>query len=224
MDPALAPLLVPSCPLPSAEGRLEEIAPLTGPDFGAALGFALARLEEYKDSRPLVLAIPRAWLSERGRPFAQGIAQGAGITASRLLLIAPPKPAQALWALEEALKSGAVAGGLGLAAEVGFVITRRLDFAARAGRAAAILLRPKPADDLSAAHLRWRIGSLASAMDDLDARSPGRARWRADLVRRRDGPPKTWDVEQDDETHRLRLAAGLAGDGLVADARTLTAA
>ena len=224
MDTATAPLPVHPSPLPSADGRLEEIAPLTGADFGAAFGFALARLQEHKDSRPIVLAMPRAWLSERGRPFAQGIAQGAGIAAGRLLLIAPPKPAQALWALEEALKSGAVAGGLGLAAEVGFVTTRRLDFAARAGRASAVMLRSGPADDLSAAHLRWRLSTLASTTDEWDARSPGRARWRADLVRRRDGPPQTWDVEQDDETHCLRLAAGLAGDGLVPDARTLTAA
>jgi protein ImuA len=220
MDLALANLPASPFLLPPTGERLEEVAPLAGPDFGAAFGFALARLQERQDPRPIVIAMPRPWLSERGRPFAQGIGLGAG----RLLLIAPAKEAQALWALEEALKSGAVAGGLGIAAEVGFVTTRRLDFAAKAGRATAVLLRPKPASDLSAAHLRWRISPLASGLDDLDARAPGAVRWRADLVRRRDGPPRRWDVEQDNETRRLRLAAGLAGDGLVADGRALTAA
>ncbi len=220
MDTASPRLSAPNAPLPLAGERLEEVAPLTGPDFACAFGFALARLGEGADSRPVVITASRAWLNERGRPFAQGI----GVAGGRLLLVATAKEGQALWALEEALKSGAVAGGLGIAEEVGFVTTRRLDFAAKTGRAAAVLLRPRPVEDLSAAHLRWRISPLASAADLLDARSPGAVRWRADLVRRRDGPPKTWDVEQDDETHRLRLAAGLAGDGLVADGRTVAAA
>jgi protein ImuA len=207
-------------PLPLAGERLEEVAPLTGPDFACAFGFALARLAEAADPRPMVITASKTWLNERGRPFAQG----TGVAGSRLLLVATAKEDQALWALEEALKSGAVAGGLGIAEEIGFVTTRRLDFAAKAGRASAVLLRPKPVEDLSAAHLRWRISPLASAADLLDIRSPGAVRWRADLVRRRNGPPRTWDVEQDDETHRLRLAAGLAGDGLVADGWAVAAA
>lgn len=220
MDTAPSRLSAPDVPLPSAGERLEEVAPLTGPDFACAFGFALARLEETADPRPIVITASRTWLNERGRPFAQGI----GVAGGRLLLVATAKEDQALWALEEALKSGAVAGGLGIAEDVGFVTTRRLDFAAKAGRAAAVLLRPRPVEDLSAAHLRWRISPLASAADPLDARSPGAVRWRADLVRRRDGPPMAWNVEQDDETHRLRLAAGLAGDGLVADGWTVAAA
>jgi protein ImuA len=205
---------------PLAGERLEEVAPVTGPDFAAALGFALARLAERIDPRPIVITAAKSWLNERGRPFAQGL----GMAGGRLLLVATAKEGQALWALEEALKSGAVAGGLGIAAEVGFVTTRRLDFAAKAGGAAAVLLRPTPVEDLSAAHLRWRISPLASAADPLDAKAPGAIRWRADLVRRRDGPPRTWTMEQDDETHRLRLADRLAGDGLVADGWAVAAA
>jgi protein ImuA len=220
MDTASPRLSAPDAPLPLAGERLEEVAPLTGTDFACAFAFALARLGEAVDPRPIVITASKAWLNERGRPFAQGI----GVAGGRLLLVATAKESQALWALEEALKSGAVAGGLGIAEDVGFVTTRRLDFAAKAGRAAAVLLRPRPVEDLSAAHLRWRISPLASATDPLDARSPGAVRWRADLVRRRDGPPMAWNVEQDDETHRLRLAAGLAGDGLVADGWTVAAA
>ena len=206
--------------LPKVGERLEEVAPEQGADFAAAFGFALSRLGERDDPRPLMLTAPQAWLSERGRPFAQGLA----IDPSRLFLVAAAKESQALWALEEALKSGAVAGGMALAGQASFVMTRRLDFAAKSGCCAAILLRPSPPVDLSAAHLRWRIGSLISASDPDDPRAPGAACWRADLVRRRDGPPASFVVEQDDETHRLRLAAGLAGDGLVQDSRAVIAA
>ena len=158
--------------LPKVGERLEEVAPEQGADFAAAFGFALSRLGERDDPRPLMLTAPQAWLSERGRPFAQGLA----IDPSRLFLVAAAKESQALWALEEALKSGAVAGGMALAGQASFVMTRRLDFAAKSGCCAAILLRPSPPVDLSAAHLRWRIGSLISASDPDDPRAPGAAR------------------------------------------------
>jgi protein ImuA len=191
-----------------------------------AFAFAFQRLLQQAgedDRRPFVFAASRHWLRERGRPCAQGLAWRAGGRA-RLILIAPTKEAEALWALEEALKSGAVAGGVAGVEQVPFVMTRRLDFAARTGRAAAVLLRPSPPDDLSAAHLRWRVTGLASTPHPLDAKSPGVSRLEADLVRRRDGPPGVYLMEAEDETHRLRLAAGLAGDGLVQDGRAVAAA
>jgi protein ImuA len=191
-----------------------------------AFAFAFQRLLQQAgedDRRPFVFAASRHWLRERGRPCAQGLARRAGGRA-RLILIAPAKEAEALWALEEALKSGAVAGGMAGVEQVPFVMTRRLDFAARAGKATAVLLRPSPPDDLSAAHLRWRVTSLASTAHPLDAKSPGVSRLEADLVRRRDGAPGTYLMEAEDETHRLGLAAGLAGDGLVTDGRTVAAA
>ena len=191
-----------------------------------AFAFAFQRLMQQageKDRRPFVFAASRNWLRERGRPCAQGLARRAGGRA-RLILIAPNKEAEALWALEEALKSGAVAGGVAGVEQVPFVMTRRLDFAARAGRATAVLLRPRPPEDLSAAHLRWRVTSLASTAHPLDAKSPGASRLEAEIVRRRDGPPGLYLLEAEDETHRLRLAAGLAGDGLVPDGRAVAAA
>lgn len=194
---------------------------MDGRDFAAAFGFALARLKGLEDERPLLICAPRNQLSEFGWPFAQGVLRN---NPARLLLAAPAREAQALWALEEGLKSGALAGGLVLAERPDFVMTRRLDFAAKAGGAMAVVLRARPPGDLSAARLRWRISALPSAGRPLDPRAPGHARMRAELVRRRDGPPATWDVEVEDETHHLRLAARLAGDGLVADGRTAAAA
>ena len=75
--------------------------------------------------------------------------------------------------------------------------------------------------DLSAARMRWRIATAASApilIDGalFDEASPGPPRLVAELVRRRSGPPGIWELEQDDETGGFRVVAGLADHGLAA--------
>jgi len=202
-------------PYPQACEPLEEVGAAEPADAAAAFAFALSRLIALQSMRPLVLVTTAAWLRERGRPFARGVAAwGAG--PERLIWVQAEREEQALWALEEALKSGAVAGGLVTAERPAFVTTRRLEFAARAGRAAGIILRTGDGGDLSAARRRWRIAARGSGLDPYDAAAPGTPRLRADLTRRRDGPPAAWDLELDDETHGLRVVAGLADHGLAA--------
>jgi protein ImuA len=206
--PAPDPTLFPSVCEP-----LEEAAAAEPADAAAAFAFALGRLAGPEDKRPIVLVTTGLWLRERGRPFARGLA-GWGLGPERLIWIRADKEGEALWALEEALKSGAVAGGLASVEAPPFVATRRLDFAARAGGALGVLLRAGPTGDLSAARRRWRIKAGPSGLHQFDPAAPGRVRLEAELVRRRDGPPGAWTLEQDDETGRLGVVAGLAGHGL----------
>ncbi len=212
-DPAL---------FPSACEPLEEAAAAEPADAAAAFAFALGRLAGSDDARPVVLVTTALWLRERGRPFARGLA-GWGLGPERLIWVKAEREVEALWALEEALKSGAVAAGLASVEAPPFVATRRLDFAARAGGALGVLLRTGPTGDLSAARRRWRIKAGSSATHGFDPAAPGRMRLNAELVRRRDGPPGAWTLEQDDETGRLRVVAGLAGHGLDETDRPLAA-
>jgi protein ImuA len=204
---------------PGTAEPLEEVGAAEPGDLAAALAFALSRLTAAhgvggpSEVRPVALVTTADGLAERGRPFAGGI-QGWGAGFERLVWVRARREGEALWALEEVLKSGAVAGGLALVAAPPFVTTRRLEFAAREGRAVGVLLRAGPAGDLSAARRRWRIGALGSSLDAWDAAAPGRVRLRAELLRRRDGPPGVWDLERDDETGGFRVAAGLAGHGV----------
>ena len=199
---------------PAAPEPLEEVRAGAPGDVAAALAFALSRLTSApKETRPVALVTTQDWLAERGRPFAGGMGDW-GLGAERLIWVRARREGEALWALEEVLKSGAAAGGLVVAAAPPFVITRRLEFAAREGRAVGILLRAGPAGDLSAARRRWRITARPSGLDAFDPATPGRARLRAELLRRRDGPPGAWDMERDDETGGFRVAAGLAGHGV----------
>ncbi|HXQ45727.1 MAG TPA: hypothetical protein VN806_03875 [Caulobacteraceae bacterium] len=213
-------LALPECPappdpaiFPRACEPLEEVGAAEPADAAAAFAFSLSRLVEPNDQRPLVLVTTALWLRERGRPFARGLERW-GAAPERLIWVRTAREAEALWALEEALKSSAVAGGLATVEAPPFVATRRLDFAARAGAARGVILRAGSNVDLSAARRRWRIRGGASTLDDFDAGAPGCVRLSAELVRRRDGPPGAWLLEQDDETGRLGVVAGLAGHGL----------
>jgi protein ImuA len=170
----------------------------------------LARLASTPgETRPVALVTTQDWLAERGRPFAGGM-RDWGLGFERVLWVRARREGEALWALEEVLKSGAAAGGLATVAAPPFVVTRRLEFAARTGQARGILLRVGPAGDLSAARRRWRITAQRSRAVPFDLAAPGETRLRAELLRRRDGPPGAWELERDDETGGLRLAAGLA--------------
>lgn len=202
-SPLSPPDLFPERPVP-----LEE-ACASGPrDMAALLLFAFSR-RLGGDRRPILMAATRAWLGEQGRPY------GPGLPGASLILAPVTTAAEALWTLEQALRSGAVSLALGAVDGATLAQTRRLDFAAKQGGCVGLML-PRGLDGLSAARRRWRISSLASGVDPDDVRAPGPARLIAELVRGRGERPGAWILEQDDETHRLRLADRLAGDGLAA--------
>ena len=205
-------LALSSAPFPATAASLEE-ACAAGPRDGAALlAFALDR-RGAEDRRPVLMAAPRAWFGEHGRPSARGW-KGAG-----LILAPTATAAETLWTLEQALRSGAVSLALGAADGATLAQSRRLEFAAQHGGAVGVMLPSRP-EGLTAARRRWRIAATASAVDADDPRAPGRARLVAELTRGRGERPGVWMLERDDETHRLRLADRLADRGLASVGRT----
>jgi protein ImuA len=221
----IQPLQSPVC-LPEPE-PFEEAAAAHPQDLVPALAFALSRAleaaEGRHDDRPVAMVTTAASDRERGRLSAWG-ARGLGLDPARLVVIRARREPEAQWAFEEALKSGALAAVIGNLEAPSFVATRRLDFAARAGQASALVLRSKPAADLSAARLRWRVSAEPSAAHPLDPRAPGAARLRAELVRSRDGRSGRFLLEQSHEADRFRLAAGLADHGLAPQPHALKVA
>ncbi|MDP9103403.1 MAG: hypothetical protein M3N05_05285 [Pseudomonadota bacterium] len=218
MSPA-PPLLV-KCDAPSRRfdmtaftptAGLEEVCVTDAAGVAAGLAFLLARTKP--DQRLAALVTPRHWLHERGRPYAHGLT-GLGLAADRLLVITPKTEAESLWALEEVLRSGAAALAVGAVEGASLVATRRLDMIAREAGAMTALIRTTPQRNLSAARRRWRLSPAPSATHTWDNRASGAARWRAVLERNRDGALGQALLEFDDETLRLCLADGLAGDGL----------
>lgn len=192
-------------PFPHRSAPLEEACAGRPRDMAATLLFALSRRNE-ADGRPALIAAPRSWFGEYGKPY------GPGLCGTAFLMTPTSTPAEALWVLEQALRSGAVALALGAIDGATLAQSRRLEFAARHGQSTGVLL-PRRLDGLSAAQRRWRIAATPSAGDAFDPKAPGLPRLDAELVRGRGERPGVWRLEQIDETHRLRLVDGLADRG-----------
>lgn len=192
-------------PFPETAAPLEEACAPLPRDVAAALAFALSRRRP-GDDRPVLMTAPRGWFVEYGRPY------GPGVAGVPLILAPAASLAEALWVMEQGLRSGAVSMGLGAVEGASLAQTRRLDFAAKQGEAVGLILS-RGLDGLSAARRRWRVSTQASAADPEDDRAPGPARLLAELTRGRGERPGAWMLEQDDETHRLRLADRLADLG-----------
>ena len=155
--------------------------------MAAALLFALSR-RLAGDARPVLVTAPRAWFGEYGRPYGPGL-PGVG------LIVAPAATAaEALWALEEALRSGAVSRRVGTVKAATLAQTRRLDFAAGQGGPTAVLLRADAG----------RAQRGAAALAGLDRGSappipttpaaPGATRLTAELARGRGERPGRLDA------------------------------
>jgi cell division inhibitor SulA/protein ImuA len=98
-----------------------------------------------------------AWINPPHLPYAPAIAQ-ASVPLDRCLVVRPANREDALWAAEQALRSGAcgaVLFWLGHEGKNEYACLRRLQMAAEAGRSMAVFFRPTAAEKLSTpAHLR----------------------------------------------------------------------
>jgi protein ImuA len=148
----------------AASGEVSEVVPASIGDRAAACGFALTLAARAAGARGTILWVAEDFvLTEAGLPYGPGLAE-VGLDPARLVLVRAATARQALWALEEALRSPACAVALGEVTEAArhfdLAQTRRLVVAARASGAQGILLHGSPAGDLStAAQTRFEIHS-----------------------------------------------------------------
>ena len=94
---------------------VHEILPETAGDTSSAFGFMAALLGRVPPRGPVLLVASRRGLADCGRPHGHGL-NALGLDPARLILVEAGDERQALWALEEALRSGApvaVAGAVG---------------------------------------------------------------------------------------------------------------
>lgn len=182
---------------------LHEIAPARMPDLGAACGFAAALAARPESGRRQVLWIQTDFSAlESGRPYGPGC-DLFGLPTRRLLLLSVPRPVDLLWAMEEALRSRALAavigempqgGGLASAA-ADLTATRRLTLAAREGDSLGLLLRHQPSPLTTAAETRWQVAAAPSRPDRFGGL--GRTAFTLTLTKNRRGPNGRWLVEWD---------------------------
>ena len=191
-----------------ADDALHEIAPAAPADGAAAMGFALAIAARFLSQRPAAgLLVGEAFAArEAGALYGPGLA-AHGLNLGRLVFVAAPDAAAALWAMEEALKCGGLAA---VVAEIwnlrgySLAASRRLSMAARKGRAPALLVLSSAFGQAgrlsSAAETRFEVAAApsrrlpAAAGKDL----PGPPALAARLVKARltfaaETPPTAFD-------------------------------
>jgi protein ImuA len=192
-------------------GVLHEVVATAHGDKPTALGFVLALMASALTVRPgpAVVVISRRALVDFGRPYGHGLRQ-LGIDTQRVVLIETLTEKDALWALEEALRSevrpaavaGTIGGGLNL------ITSRRLNLAAAAFGTPLLLLRTGGLGAPTAAATRWRIGAAPAVRDRFGALV--RRQWHAALERCRNGHPGQWFIEWNHVAHRFDLVESVA--------------
>ncbi|MBY0335159.1 MAG: hypothetical protein K2X11_01010 [Acetobacteraceae bacterium] len=173
---------------------------------GAAFGFAallLARAEAAMPGRAIL------WIAPDPDAYPPGLAR-LGLSASSLILLRATKPADALWAAEEALRCPAVAATLLIGPNPDLTAARRLQLAAETGGGLGLLLRAD-SDDAgpTAALTRWRLTALPA---DTTPHHLGDPEWQVSLLRSRGGRPGQWAMRWDAALGRLDVAGATPTD------------
>jgi protein ImuA len=193
-----------------AGGALHELSAATALHFGATAGFALAlaALARAPTQETLWIATDFDAL-ETGALYGPGLDQ-FGLATERLLIARVPRPIDALFAMEEALKCRALAT---VVAELGpapdLTATRRLSLAARNGGGLGLLLRHKADGAPSTAATRWHIAAAPSEPDEFGGL--GSTAFTLSLTRNRRGPCGAWTLAWDHHEHAFSaLSLGVA--------------
>lgn len=105
-----------------------------------------------------------AWVGPPWLPYAPALAS-AGVRLERVLMVQVDAEKSALWAMEQALRSGVCGAVLGWPRHADMPVLRRLQLAAESGRAMAVLFRPLlQAEQASAAALRLQLAPTAGGL------------------------------------------------------------
>jgi protein ImuA len=206
-----------------AYGALHEIVPAPHAT-SAALGFIAALLAHFFSPPPcgegsgvgggrfskrekLFFVLPAYGFRDHGRLYGHGL-RALGLDPERLILVETARRKDTLWAIEEALRSGAPVAVAGIVDKLDLKLSQRLHLAAVDCGLPLFVLRPAHDLESSAAATRWRVGTAAAARDRFGLVI--RPRWHVSLERCRNGRPGEWSVEYDHVAHRFSLAAALA--------------
>ena len=177
-----------------AYGALHEISPDAPIHLGAACGFtlALAALAAKGGRETLWIQTDFARI-EAGAAYGPGLGL-FGLPSQRLLMLRVTRPADALFAMEEALKCRALGS---VVAELpddsaDLTTTRRLSLAARDNGRLGLLLRHRTDARPSAAMTRWSIAAAAGPRDA--AGGIGATAFQLSLIKNRRGPCGRWHL------------------------------
>ena len=201
-----------------AFGTLHDIAAEAPAQMGAAAGFAAALA-----ARAAVQATPSRpvlWIQQEVASFEAGRLYGPGFSAfglpmGRLVVLRVMRTRDVLWAMEEALASGALAAVVAelVKNEADLTATRRLSLAASEADTLALLLNHQVSPTASAAATRWRVCAHPGPRDAFGGL--GLTAFTLSLVKNRHGPSGLWHIVWN---HHERVFSAATSGGVVAAA------
>lgn len=179
-----------------APAALHEITPAAMTDLGSAIGFALGLAARARQRGKSLVWITTDFAAlEAGGTYGLGC-DLFGLAARDLVIVRVARAADALWAMEEALKcralSAAVAELPNDAPMADLTATRRLTLAARDGGAFGFLLRHRGSALTSSAETRWRVAAAPALPDRFGG--IGAATFSLTLHKNRRGPTGRWPI------------------------------
>lgn len=170
-------------------GAVHEFITSTREGHSASSGFVSSLLSPLMKKGGTAL-----WISA-GRTIYPAALKSYGIEPERVIFIDIVKQKDAAWAMDEALKCGAISCVVGEIADLSFTASRRLQLSVEQSQVTAFLLRNNPRNlNSSACVTRWKISPLPSEnIDDLPGL--GWPVWNVELLKVRNGRPGTWQVK-----------------------------
>jgi protein ImuA len=147
------------------------------------------------------------WISSSRTLFPPAL-KSFGIQPDRFIFIDLQKEKDVIWAMDEALKCGALAAVVGEMQEISFTASRRLQLAVEQSQVTGFVLRHDPRKlNTTACVSRWKITTLPSEYVD-GLPGVGFPQWRVELLRIRNGKSGVWDIKwMDGRFHPVYLPA-----------------
>jgi len=170
-------------------GCIHEFLSRNKEDATATGGFVAGVLNALMGSSGPVL-----WISASRSLFPPAL-KAFGLSPDRLIFIDLKRERDVLWAMDEALKCGALAAVVGEMQNFSFMESRRLQLAVEQSQVTGFILRNNISKvNTTACVSRWNITSLASEpIEDLPG--IGFPKWRVELLKVRNGKPGVWNLQ-----------------------------
>jgi protein ImuA len=175
-------------------GAIHEFLSAGAEDAAATSGFLAGLLSPIMGNSGTSL-----WISSARTLFPPAL-KNFGLEPDRIIFIDLEKERDVLWAMDEALKCGALSAVIGEVQEISFTSSRRLQLAVEQSKVTGFVLRHNPRKmNTTACVTRWKITSIPSESVDLGLEDElpgiGFPQWRVELLRIRNGRPGIWDIK-----------------------------
>jgi protein ImuA len=170
-------------------GAIHEFLTAKREDTAATVGFIGGILSALLGKKGAAM-----WISCSRTLFPPAL-KNFGIDPERLIFIDLKNESDVIWAMDEALKCGALSAVVGEVQKISFTESRRLQLAVEKSNVSGFIVRKDFRKlDTTACVSRWRISSLPSERID-ELPGVGIPTWKVELLRIRNGRPNVWNIQ-----------------------------